>query len=80
VIRTRPVHRDPVPDDHPEPVEDAQPEDSDEEDDDELDIDDLLDIEIEEEEDYICGVDTTYFLCPKCNRFTLEKSCCGLWD
>jgi Zn finger protein HypA/HybF involved in hydrogenase expression len=31
-------------------------------------------------EDYIEGVDTTVYLCPKCNRFTLEKSSCGLWD
>jgi hypothetical protein len=61
-------------------VEDAQPDGPDEEGDDELDLDDLLDIEIEEEEDYICGVDTTYYLCPKCHQFTLEKSCCGLWD
>ena len=31
-------------------------------------------------EDYIEGVDTTFYLCPKCNRFTLEKSGCGLFD
>ena len=31
-------------------------------------------------EDYIEGVDTTYYLCPKCNRFTMEKSGCGLFD
>jgi phage FluMu protein Com len=79
VIRSRPVHMDPVPDDHPEPVDDAQPDHPDD-DDEEWDLDDLLDIEIEEEEDYICGVDTTYYLCPKCNRFTLEKGFCGLFD
>jgi hypothetical protein len=44
-----------------------------------LDLDDLLGDDIEEEEDYICGVDTTYYLCPKCNRFTLEKGFCGLF-
>jgi hypothetical protein len=79
VIKTRPVHKDPVPDNHPEPVEDAQPDNPDE-DDDLLDIDDLLGEDTEEEEDYICGVDTTYYLCPKCNRFTLEKGFCGMWD
>jgi len=31
-------------------------------------------------EDYIEGVDTTVYLCPKCNRFTLEKSGCGFFD
>ena len=33
-----------------------------------------------EVEDYIEGVDTTYYFCPKCNRFTLEKMGCGLFD
>ena len=78
VVRRRPLYRDPAPDDHPEPAEETQPDDPDE-DDDVLDIDDLLDIEIEEE-DYICGVDTTYYLCPKCHRFTLEKGFCGFFD
>ena len=77
-IKTRPVDKDPVPNDHTEQVEDAQLDNPDE-DDDELDLDDLLGDEIEEE-DYICGVDTTYYLCPKCNRFTLEKGFCGMWD
>ncbi|GAB6909331.1 hypothetical protein JCM12296A_51740 [Desulfosarcina cetonica] len=79
IIKTRPVHRDPVLDEQPEPVEDAQPDNPDEEDDDLLNIDDLLDDDIEKE-DYICGVDMTYYLCPKCNRFTLEKGFCGMWD
>lgn len=58
-----------------------QPDNPDEADDDELDLDDLLGDDIEEEkEEYICGVDKTFYLCPKCNRFTLEKSCCGFWD
>ena len=78
VIKTRPVHKDPEPDDHPEPVEKAHPDNPDE-DDDEWDIDDLLSVEIEEE-DYICGADTTYYLCPKCNRFTMEKMGLGLFD
>jgi hypothetical protein len=75
VIKSRPVHRDPVPDDHPEPVEDAQPDNPDE-DDDELDLDDLLGDDIEEE-DYICGVDTTYYLCPKCNRYRWKRDSAG---
>lgn len=79
VIRSRPVHRDLFPDDHPEPVEDAQSDTPDGEGHDELDLDDLLGDDIEEE-DYICGVDTTYYLCPKCNRFTLEKGFCGFFD
>ena len=78
VIKTRPVYRDPVPNAYPEPVEDAQSNNPDL-DDDGLDIDDLLGDEIEEE-DYICGVDTTYYFCPKYNHYTLEKSCCGLFD
>ncbi|MCB2148205.1 MAG: hypothetical protein KQI81_17140 [Deltaproteobacteria bacterium] len=78
VVKSRPVYRDPVPDDHPEPVEDAQP-DSPDLDDDVLDIDDLLGDEIEGE-GYICGVDMTYYLCPECNRFTLEKTGGGLFD
>jgi len=78
VLKSRPVYRDPPPEDHPETVEDAQPDNPDE-DDGELDFDDLLDDEIEEE-NYIDGVDTTYYLCPKCNRFTLEKTGGGLFD
>ena len=31
-------------------------------------------------EDFIEGVDTTIYLCPKCNRFTLEKTGGGLFD
>ena len=81
VVKSRPVQRYTASDEHPEPVEDVGPDNSDE-DDDGVDIDDLLDLMDEEieEEDYICGVETTYYLCPKCNRFTLEKSCCGLFD
>jgi hypothetical protein len=79
VIKTRPVYMDSTPDDDPEPIEDARPDNPDD-DDDELDLDELLGDDIEEEEDYICGVDTPYYLCPKCNQFTLEKSCCGMWD
>ena len=79
VIKTRPVHRDPVPDEHREPVEDSQLDNPDEHED-ELDLDDLLGDDIEEEEEQICGVDTTYYLCPKCNRFTLEKGFCGFFD
>lgn len=41
-------------------------------DDDVLDLDDLLGDEIEEE-NYIDGVDTTYFLCPKCNHSRWKK-------
>lgn len=37
-------------------------------DNDELDFLDLMDDEFETE-DYIEGVDTTYYLCPKCDRF-----------
>jgi hypothetical protein len=79
VIKRRPVHLNPVPEDHPDHLEDAQSNNPDEDDVDGLDIDDLLSDDIEEE-DYIDGVDATYYLCPKCNRFTLEKGFCGLFD
>jgi hypothetical protein len=50
VIKRRPVYKDPTPEGHPEPVDDAQ-QDNPDEDDDLLDIDDLLGDEIEEEEE-----------------------------
>ncbi len=31
-------------------------------------------------ENYIEGVETTIYLCPKCNRFTMEKTGGGLSD
>ena len=73
VVKSRLIYAGPAPDDRPEPSRDAHTDNPDEGDDDELELDELLGDEIEEE-DYIDGVDTTYYLCPKCNRFTLEKT------
>jgi phage FluMu protein Com len=44
-----------------------------------LDIDDLMELDLERDDDgfeseqYIDGNDKTYYLCPKCNRFTMEN-------
>lgn len=43
-----------------------------------LDIDDLMELDLERDDDdsgyeqYIDGNEKTYYLCPKCKRFTLE--------
>ena len=78
VLMSRPVHKEPHPIKHPGTGAEDHVEMPDD-DDDELDFLDLNDDEFEVE-NYIDGVETTYYLCPKCNRFTLEKSGCGLFD
>ena len=75
---SRPAHKEPHPIKHPGTGAEDHVEMPDD-DDDELDFLDLNDDEFEVE-NYIDGVETTYYLCPKCNRFTMEKSGCGLFD
>ena len=67
VKKTRSVYTGPVPDDNSKTGNAVQAEMP--ADDDEFDV-----------EAYIEGVDTTFYLCPKCNRFTMEKVGCGLFD
>ena len=76
VKKTRSVYTGPAPDDNSKTGNAVQ---ADMPDDDGLDFLDSIYDQFEVE-DYIEGVDTTFYLCPKCNRFTLEKSGCGLFD
>ena len=77
VVTSRLVYNGPAPDGSSDTEDDAQAEIP--ADDDGLAFLDSIDDEFEVE-DYIEGVDTTFYLLPKCNRFTLEKSGCGLFD
>ena len=79
VKKTKPVYTRPAPDDNSKTGNAVQAEMPADDDDDGLAFLDSIDNEFEVE-DYIEGVDTTFYLCPKCNRFTMEKSGCGLFD
>ena len=79
VIKSRLVYTGPAPDDSSDTEDDVQADMPDDDDDDGLAFLDSIDDEFEVE-DYIEGVDTTFYFCPKCNRFTLGKMGMGLFD
>ena len=74
VKKTRTIYKELESSDSSEPDDSVQAELSDEE-----DFDGLFDDDYEIKY-YIEGVDVTFYLCPKCNQFSMEKTGGGLFD
>lgn len=77
IIESRLVYTGPAPDQRPENAGDAHTDNVDEGDDEWDFVNSDDDFEVVK---HIGGVDTTHYLCPKCNRFMMEKMGLGLFD